>query len=46
MANLNFFRRHVPYLDEVSIGHALIADALYLGLETTVRRYKEALAID
>ncbi len=46
LANLNFFRRHVPYLDEVSIGHALIADALYLGLETTVRRYKEALAID
>lgn len=46
LSNLAFFRRHVPYLDEVSIGHALIADALYLGLETTVARYKEALATD
>lgn len=41
--NLAFFASRMPYLDEVSIGHALICDALYLGLEETVRRYKEAL---
>jgi pyridoxine 5-phosphate synthase len=33
----------VPFLNEVSIGHALICDALYLGLSETIRRYKEAL---
>jgi pyridoxine 5-phosphate synthase len=32
-------------MDEVSIGHALIADALYLGLENTIQLYKRALAI-
>ncbi|MDE6161389.1 MAG: pyridoxine 5'-phosphate synthase [Muribaculaceae bacterium] len=41
--NLAFFAAHMPYLDEVSIGHALICDALYLGLEETVKRYKQAL---
>jgi len=41
--NLAYFRRNVPYLNEVSIGHALICDALYLGLEETIRRYKMAL---
>lgn len=41
--NLTYFRRSVPYLNEVSIGHALICDALYLGLEETIRRYKAAL---
>ncbi len=41
--NLAYFRRNVPYLNEVSIGHALICDALYLGLEETIRRYKAAL---
>lgn len=41
--NLTYFRRNVPYLNEVSIGHALICDALYLGLEETIRRYKAAL---
>lgn len=41
--NLAFFASRMPYLDEVSIGHALICDALYLGLEETVRRYKECL---
>jgi pyridoxine 5-phosphate synthase len=34
--------REVPEILEVSIGHALIADALYLGLEETVRRYLAA----
>lgn len=37
--NLRYFRQHIPGLLEVSIGHALIADALYLGLEETIRRY-------
>ena len=37
--NLSFFRQQVPYLDEVSIGHALVCDALYLGLENTIQKY-------
>lgn len=41
--NLAYFKQQVPYLNEVSIGHALIADALYLGLPETIRRYKAAL---
>ena len=41
--NLRYFNQHIPNLLEVSIGHALIADALYLGLEETIRRYKECL---
>lgn len=41
--NLAYFHKHLPYLNEVSIGHALICDALYLGLPETIRRYKEAL---
>ena len=43
LENLSFFAKRVPYLNEVSIGHAIICDALYLGLEETVRRYKQAL---
>ncbi|MDA8772079.1 pyridoxine 5'-phosphate synthase [Flavobacteriales bacterium] len=39
LQNLEHFAKNVPYLSEVSIGHALISDALYLGLETTVKRY-------
>ena len=41
--NLAYFHAHMPYLDEVSIGHALISDALYLGLAETIRRYKQCL---
>jgi pyridoxine 5-phosphate synthase len=41
--NLGFFRRQVPGLLEVSIGHALICDALYLGLENTVQLYLREL---
>lgn len=37
--NLAYFKQSLPKLDEVSIGHALIADALYLGLEETIKRY-------
>jgi pyridoxine 5-phosphate synthase len=41
--NLRFYAQHVPYLDEVSIGHALLSDALYLGLYETIKQYKAAL---
>jgi len=41
--NLQFFAQHMPDLDEVSIGHALISEALYLGLENTVQRYRHLL---
>ena len=41
--NLAFFHSAMPYLNEVSIGHALISDALYLGLSQTIKKYKEAL---
>lgn len=43
LQNLAYFYRNMPYLDEVSIGHALISDALYLGLKETIRQYKECL---
>ncbi|WNJ16306.1 pyridoxine 5'-phosphate synthase [Pontibacter sp. G13] len=42
--NLAHFAKEVPNLAEVSIGHALVCDALYYGLETTIKRYKECLA--
>lgn len=42
--NLQYFAQHIPGLLEVSIGHALIADALYLGLEDTIKRYLAAAA--
>ncbi len=41
--NLSFFSAQVPHLLEVSIGHALISDALYLGLENCIQLYKRAL---
>ena len=41
--NLAFLHEKLPYLDEVSIGHHLVSDALYLGLEETIRRYKGCL---
>lgn len=43
LENLQYFHKNLPYLNEVSIGHALICDALYYGLEDTIRRYKECL---
>ncbi|MBI5373535.1 MAG: pyridoxine 5'-phosphate synthase [Sphingobacteriales bacterium] len=43
LQNLRFFKQHIPWLDEVSIGHALICDAIYLGLENTVQLYKRQL---
>lgn len=41
--NLQYFKQNIPGLLEVSIGHALIADALYLGLEETIKRYLACL---
>jgi pyridoxine 5-phosphate synthase len=43
LANLNFLFKSLPYLDEVSIGHALISDALYYGLENTIQLYLKQL---
>ncbi len=41
--NLSFFKRNVPHLAEVSIGHALISDSLYFGLENTIQFYLREL---
>ena len=41
--NLEYFASEIPWVDEVSIGHALISDALYYGLEKTIAMYKERL---
>ena len=43
LTNLNYFYKNIPWLDQVSIGHALISDALYLGLERTIAEYKNCL---
>ncbi len=40
LVNLKYFQEHIPGLLEVSIGHALICDALYLGLQETIRQYR------
>ncbi len=42
--NLAFFAQQIPWLDEVSIGHALVCDAIYLGFENTIQLYKRQLA--
>ena len=43
--NLEFFIRTIPWTDEVSIGHALICDALYMGLEKTIQEYLRKIRI-
>ncbi len=43
LENLAFFHQQIPWCDEVSIGHALISDALYLGIEETIHRYLDCL---
>jgi pyridoxine 5-phosphate synthase len=43
LQNLRYLKEYIPFLEEVSIGHALIADALYYGLENTVMMYKRLL---
>jgi pyridoxine 5-phosphate synthase len=45
LENLNYLYVNIPQLDEVSIGHALINDALYLGLEKTISAYKNCLKV-
>ncbi len=45
LENLNYFVQNIPFISEVSIGHALICDALYMGLEETIKQYKEKLNI-
>lgn len=43
LENLTYLHERIPWMDEVSIGHALICDALYLGLKETIRRYLACL---
>ena len=43
LENLSYFHQQIPWLDEVSIGHALISDALYLGIEEAIHRYLKCL---
>lgn len=43
LENLKYFHSRIPFVDEVSIGHALISDALYLGIAETIRRYRLCL---
>ncbi len=43
LKNLRYFKQHIPWLKEVSIGHALICDALYLGFENSIQIYKRQL---
>lgn len=43
LENLKFFKQQIPHLLEVSIGHALVCDALYLGLENTIQQYRRQL---
>lgn len=44
LENLQYFHQQIPWLDEVSIGHALISDALYLGIKETIHRYLQCLS--
>lgn len=45
LENLEYFIREIPWVDEVSIGHALICDALYMGLEPTIKAYLSKIKI-
>ncbi|MBO5814931.1 MAG: pyridoxine 5'-phosphate synthase [Bacteroidales bacterium] len=45
LMNLEFFIRNIPWTDEVSIGHAIISDALYMGLEETIKAYLSKIKI-
>ena len=40
---LKFLKENIPWIDEVSIGHALVCDAIYLGFENTIQLYKRQL---
>ena len=43
LVNLHYFHENIPWLDEVSIGQALICDALYMGLHPTIQAYLKCL---
>lgn len=43
LVNLKYLKEQIPWIDEVSIGHALVCDALYLGLEKTISEYKNCI---
>jgi len=45
MHNLAYFKQCIPELLEVSIGHALVCDALYFGLENTIQQYRRQLEL-
>ncbi len=45
LLNLNFLCQNIPWIDEVSVGHALVCDALYKGLEHTIQAYKNSLCL-
>jgi pyridoxine 5-phosphate synthase len=45
LTNLKFLKENIPWLDEVSIGHALVCDAIYLGFENAVQLYKRQLSM-
>ena len=45
LENLEYFIRNIPWTDEVSIGHAIICDALYMGLEKTIHEYLSKVKI-
>jgi len=45
LENLHYFAQNIPHLDEVSIGHAVVCDALYLGLENTIQVYLRQLKV-
>lgn len=45
LTNLRFLKENIPWLDEVSIGHALVCDAIYLGFENAIQLYKRQLGV-
>jgi pyridoxine 5-phosphate synthase len=46
LENLHYLKERIPFLDEVSIGHALISDALYYGMHNTIQMYKKLLVLN
>jgi len=46
LENLQYLKQQIPFLEEVSIGHALISDALYFGMENTIQMYKRKLVLN
>ncbi len=46
LENLHYLKERIPFLDEVSIGHALICDALYYGMQNTIQMYKRKLVLN